>query len=300
METPEPSHQTYTTEHQPQINGGIQPILSETRARVNQKLLKNPGLLKTIIQLMMRHLTVNKQELKDKCTPEEWFNIYSTGTLKQIDDTFVKASEIVSKYLLNVQRNNRWKWMIQFAKADVKLYNFFDDLFKRNGIVPSVFAKTVFKWMTCVDNKINTLYFHGPPNTCKTLIARMLTNVFLCGNMNLKGVTSDFYYEPLLDKSIGVLEELWVMKNVVDDFKSILGGIVMDINKKHNTMQKLRRTPIIVTSNHETLGRGFLNPIDECALQNRCYKFKFDHVVIPPDNVSCEAFFDWLLINYEN
>lgn len=252
---------------------------------------------------MLNLMTTNQSEIMDKCKPEEWFNIINGAkTLKAATDAFEQGRMIMDKYFLHTQRKNRWNWLIQFAVYDELQFAFFDAMFALQGINKQHFASAVYDWLNCSHKKKNTLFFVGPPNSGKTLIARLLTDKFMCGNMNLKGITSDFYYEVLINKSVGVMEELWVLPQVVDDFKNILGGTVMDINKKHMPMQRLGRLPIIVTCNHDRLGRGFLHGVDETALHNRMFKFIFTTDIsnlINDVHVTVEGFAHWLLINYE-
>lgn len=246
-------------------------------------------------------MTVHQSEIMDKCEPEVWFNLYNSGTLKMVEDAFVVGGRIVSKYFLHTQKEDRWAWLMQFGNHDDYQYTFLSEMFAKNGINTQEFAQNVFAWLNCTHRKKNCLFFHGPPNTGKTLIAQLLTSVFMSGTMSLKGITSDFYYEPILNKSVAVLEELWVVPQVADDFKTLFSGQELHINKKHCAMQKLGRTPIIVTSNHSRFGRGFLSGVDENALQNRCYtyNFKYDISDLASCDVTVPAFAHWLLINYE-
>lgn len=251
---------------------------------------------------MLRLLTTNQTLLLNQSKPEEWLHIYTSGkTLKSVDDSFTVGRQIVDKYMLQFQRNNRWEWLMQFGKHSPEQYDFFNKFFAAQGIDSHEFAVCIYNWLMCTHHKKNTLFLYGPPNTGKTFLARLLTDVFMCGNMNLKGVTSDFYYEVLLNKSVAVMEELWVIPSVIDDFKSILSGASMDINQKHMPMQRLERLPVVITCNHSNLGRGFVSPIDEEALQNRCYKYRLNYNVTDMLNchVSVSGFADWLLINYE-
>lgn len=237
----------------------------------------------------------------DKCDPGEWFHIWQSAPMKQVEDAFTVGARIVSKYFLDYQRKNRFEWLTQMADHNEYQYTFLNEMFAHNGINTQDFASDVHAWMNCEHKKKNCLFLYGPPNTGKTMIAQLLTSVFLTGTMSLKGITSDFYFEPILNKSIAVLEELWVVPQVADDFKTIFSGQTLDINKKHTTMQKLCRTPIIVTSNHSRFGRGFLSGVDENALQNRCFKFEFNHNIcdLATCDVTVGAFAHWLLINYE-
>nr|QTE04056.1 MAG: nonstructural protein 1 [Turdus naumanni densovirus] len=277
-------------------------ILQKMKRRLSLKLPNVNPALRSVMTLMISLMTTTQSELMDKASPEEWFHIYTSGkTIKAVNDAFEIGRCIVEKYFLTAQRENRWNWLIQFAKHDENQCYFFDSLLYAHGINKKQFVQDIYDWLMCTHHKKNALFLFGPPNTGKTFIARLLTQTFLVGNMNLKGVTSDFYYEALLNKSIAVMEELWVIPLVCDDFKSILGGVEIDINKKHVEMQRLQRIPVVITCNHDRLGRGFLQPVDEDALQNRCYKYHFntDITQLFSCDVTVGGFADWLLINYE-
>ncbi|KAJ9601468.1 hypothetical protein L9F63_000385 [Diploptera punctata] len=51
--------------------------------------------------------------------------------------------------------------------------------------------------------------------------------------------------------------------------KNILAGAAIQVGKKYMNKQDLCRTPVIMTGNHDKLGKGYLSPKDEDALRNR-------------------------------
>lgn len=90
------------------------------------------------------------------------------------------------------------------------------------------------------------------------------------------GCQGEYYFGDMIDKSIIVLEELWVTKSTVDDYKTILSGYDININQKHVTKrQKLSRTPCFITGNHSDIGKGLLNPIDLEAIHKRMIQYHF-------------------------
>ena len=120
----------------------------------------------------------------------------------------------------------------------------------------------------------NTIRLVGPSNTGKSVIAKAIVEPFLYYSATMSGCAGEHYFGAMVNKSIILIEELWVIPSTADDYKTILSGYPIHVNKKHITeREELSETPIIVTSNHVQWGRGHISGIDEVALNNRTFTF---------------------------
>lgn len=99
----------------------------------------------------------------------------------------------------------------------------------------------------------------------------------------------------MLNKSIILCEELYITIATAEDFKSVLGGQVIDIAKKFNEKQLLCRTPIIITSNYSRFGRGHISSVDENALCLRCYTFTFQVAYKPLCKLTSKQFYNFIM-----
>ncbi len=137
--------------------------------------------------------------------------------------------------------------------------------------------KDIESILMCKDPKINALRFNGKSNCGKSLIAGAICEALVYFSATMCGCAGEFYFGGMINKSIILLEELWVVPATCDDYKTILSGFPLHINKKHETARQiLERTPCIITSNYKQWGRGFLSPIDEKALNNRAFQYELN------------------------
>lgn len=236
-------------------------------------------------------------ELFDKCTSLEWADIvYVCGF--DIYKHLNLALELFNKDSLELQKRNRWQWLINDANCHIEQCGELARLLNRNNIDVTEFVKCIFNVLNCIDEKKNCLRLIGIPNSGKTLIAQLICQKFLCAYVNNHNSENEFYLSCFLNKSICLCEELMITPATAEDFKSILGGMPLLISKKYNEKQVLARTPIIVTSNHEKFGRGHLNPADEEALSKRCYTFYFNHIVKPECHIDVESFSHMMYVHH--
>lgn len=170
----------------------------------------------------------------------------------------------------------------------------FSNIFTLNNILPFEFAHDLHMLLLKSEPKQNALRMWGVANSCKTLIANCISKYFVTCYMNNHGSENEFFLSNMLNKALIHCEELFLTHATAEDFKSILGGQPIDISKKFNEKQTLLRTPVVVTSNHELFGRGYLPPVDEKALLLRCFNYQF----IVPYKPTCmlEASQFWLYI----
>lgn len=239
------------------------------------------------LQLIYKYRARSRHELYDKCTSDEWASLIYAG------DNYVNniniSLELFIKDNLELQRKNRWEWFISYQKylpdEELELLN----LFNAQGIDLCDFSLSVYKLFNECDMKKNAIKLWGTPNTGKTLIGRLLCDLFICCYANNHGSELEFYFSNFLSKSIILCEELFATPATAEDLKSILGGKCVDISKKYQEKQALIRTPIVITSNYDKFGRGFLPPIDEEALNNRCYVYHFTKHYSPRVTITAPA-----------
>lgn len=194
------------------------------------------------------------------------------------------AIELYIKEELDSQRKGLWDYAIQLAKnssPDKDQFEVLNYIFHSNGIDPVEFGLN----LKCILNKekikMNTLRIVGAPNSGKTLIANCIVSPFITCYMNNHASENEFYMSNMLNKSIILCEELYLTTATAEDFKSVLGGQVLSVAKKHQEKQDLLRTPVIITSNYAKFGRGHLPATDENALSLRCFNYYLKHEVRP-------------------
>lgn len=206
--------------------------------------------------------------------------------------------ELYIKQKLEKQRNNLFNYALQqsnfLSNPELEQFEAFEYIFGKNKIDVKIFTNSLIEILTKSKHKLNTLRLWGTPNSGKTLIANCIVKPFITCYMNNHGSENEFFLSNMLNKSIILLEEIYVTVATAEDFKSILGGQPIDIAKKFNDKQLLSRTPVILTSNYELFGRGHLSPIDEKALKLRCHSFEFKSEVFPKVTLEWQQFYMYI------
>lgn len=236
-------------------------------------------------------------ELFARCTYQEWLQLLCLPNYRDFINT---ALEINTKYKFDAQRKNRWLYACGLAftgSRDKRQINEFYKLFEKNNINPKKFALDVIDLLTCTHYKKNTLKLHGAPNSCKSLIAKFICEPFLTCHINNHNSENEFYLSNAIMKVIIWADELFLTPATAEDFKGVLGGQPVDISQKYVSKQVLERTPVIITSNYDKFGRGHLPDVDEIALNNRCYIYRFTIAFEPAIKLNFENFYYFLTDN---
>lgn len=258
------------------------------RSHLHQSRIKNAS-IKISVNLVYKYKARSISELYNLCTAEEWasliyHNPYPTREITSIIDLHIKDN-------LELQRKNRWEWLIGHQKflpeEEYELLN----IFRAQNIDPEYFMTCLYDLLLCKNHKRNCIRFWGIPNSCKSLIAQLIVDCFICAYANNHGSEQEFFFSNFLNKAIILCEELYVTTATIEDFKSILGGAPIDISKKFHEKQLMSRTPFIITSNFKLFGRGHLPPIDEEAILTRCYDFEFNCIYKPKITITAPAFY---------
>lgn len=252
-------------------------------------------MLSSLLKIIQATNARSVSELYDKCSFDDWQQI---AHMHNYHDLIKTALELHIKYKLDVQRENLWKYAINYAKKctpNSHQFEEFDRIFSSQNIDPAMFAKHLKTVLEKTENKINAMRFIGVPDSCKTLLSNCIVEPFIVCRMNNHGSENEFFMSNMLNKSIIQCEELYITIATAEDFKSVLGGQSIDIAKKFNEKQLLQRTPVIITSNYERFGRGHIPPTDENALAIRCYTYRFSYKVKPVLNLEWQQFYLYLL-----
>lgn len=261
--------------------------LKMTRTR-HLSRLRNVN-IRAAVSLIYKYKATSQSALYDACTAEEWANLIYLAN-GPINNYVNVGLELFVKDNLELQRKNRWDWLVSTEEYDFDQHQEILHIFEINNIDIRSFMNTLYVILNCVNEKINCLFLYGASNSCKTLIARLICNTFVHACVNNHNSENEFFLSCFLNKGIALCEELMITPATAEDFKSILGGAPLMISKKYNEKQVLIRTPIIVTSNHDNFGRGHVPPLDEAALKNRCFTYKFTSPYKPKCHISAPAF----------
>lgn len=268
--------------------GPVLDLESTMRVRSlrHQNHVRKPGMRQSL-KLIYKYRARSRHELYDLCTSEEWADLIYLG------DDYVKniniALELFIKDCLEIQRRNRWEWFLSFQKVLPEEEREILNIFSAQGIDFQLFCDSLKCVLLEQHKKKNSIKIWGKPDSCKTLIARLICDVFVSCYANNHGSELEFFFSNFLSKSIINCEELFATPATAEDLKSILSGRSIDISKKYQEKQSLIRTPIIITSNYEKFGRGLLPLVDENALNNRCFVFHFNRQYTPKCTVTSAA-----------
>lgn len=244
----------------------------------------NPTAMKTILQI---EEAFDSPAIKNIFRYNYMFNVknYSEFITKipikyslQIHEN-KKASENIDvscslyyKTLLDVQFN-RWNYLININCEGNPSH--FESLLQIQGINCNEFVNDLKLWLMCSEFKKNTFFLFGPPNTGKTLIAKMLSQIFISKSFSNIDASSQFIFGNLINSSIILMEEPFLLPILIEDFKKICEGTEITVNVKFRTPQTLSRTPVFITSNFREVCHGHAPPISERAIKARSFYYEF-------------------------
>ena len=253
-----------------------------------------------MFNLIVKYKATSYTALLDLCTPEEWQSV-----LTSVNNHHLLVSQINTnislyiKYRLTVEREDRFSHLINCAQNGTgNSRNTISRIFITNNIVPDDFVRNLKKVLNCKEPKINCLFLVGPSNSGKSFIAQSIASHFITGYASSANSLSEFSYENFLNKSLILMEEPFVTEGTCDDLKNIFAGANIQVGKKYLPKQDLYRTPVIMTGNHEKLGKGYLNPKDEDAFQNRMITYNFNEPFVTSEYISPEQVADWICFIY--
>lgn len=247
--------------------------------------LKNASTRKCL-ELFFKYKARCISELYDKCTSDEYCQLISLADI-QIHRHLNIAKELYVKDLLDVQRADRWMW---FAKSaiDFKMAEVCElrKIFEVNQVNIEHFSNDIYRLMNHLHEKKYALRLWGPPDSCKSIIARGIVASFICAYFNNHNSENEFWLAAALAKAFLLFEEVLLTQATCEDFKTIWQGLLLDLSKKYNDKQILIDTPSIITMNFNDFGRGHLNPLDEKALKKRVFDHHFPTPYMPKVHIS--------------
>lgn len=112
------------------------------------------------------------------------------------------------------------------------------------------FVATCIRIMDRYMPKINTLYFEGPANAGKTMVALSLARVVrvYCDKCNFTG-SNDFIFQDFIDCRCILLNEGKITDGCADQMKNIMEGHETYVERKHKAAALIKRTPVLITAN---------------------------------------------------
>ena len=211
-----------------------------------------------------------------------FFEIETIFKLSNYQQVISLACEKYSKKMFDLQTENRFYYLINCIPFPLNYTDcsyFFEDLLNSNGIIIKNFVKDFKQWLQMKDLKKNIFWIYGVPSSGKTLISKLLQQAFICSTITSKEAENDFCLGNCLKSSIILCEEPFYNKFMLETMKQIGDGSTVSVNVKYLSTQTLPRTPIFITSNHNSLSRGYGNTIDENAIKTRSYVYVFSKVI---------------------
>lgn len=115
--------------------------------------------------------------------------------------------------------------------------------------------------------KVNAILFMGESNAGKTIVANSVTDAFYRSSAVVNNASNcGFTWEKAVNSRVIKHEEATMVATQTEEYKQIMGGEACMINVKNKPMEKLERTPLIMTGNHEP----WITVGESSTYENRC------------------------------
>ena len=105
------------------------------------------------------------------------------------------------------------------------------DIVTKNGYNFTKFVNDVLDVLYKKKNKINTLYFQGSSNSCKSTIGWSVVNI--TPNYSMGMSSQEFMFHNCANSSIIFFEELKITPDIVNEMKRVLEGSEICANRKN-------------------------------------------------------------------
>lgn len=224
-----------------------------------------------------------------KCISSDIYEIILED-LGGLSDKYLQNAIDLTRHRLLTEQNDRLKWWFSHGTLDTSEDEHWLSWFRQQGIKPKDFMKDLVEWMGMVHPKKNAFKLWGPPSGGKSMVANCISEPFLSHFQGMTNAHSEFALEGMLDTSIAIVEEAFLIPKEADDYKQLMSGGGLSINKKYFPKQTIERVPVLITSNHIQMGRGYLKQADEKALNTRCYIYKISTPTEPKIKLTSAGF----------
>lgn len=151
------------------------------------------------------------------------------------------------------------------------------ELLEVNKIKASEFFDAITSVMDSVERKWNTLVLLGSTNCGKSMMLDLMVGALSCAHITKSGEQSQFHLQNVIGKRVVKFEEPRISPQTVDQFKLLLGGEKLSVDRKHQDPEVIEGIPVLISTNREL---GYWIPEgDAKALDSRCKTFKFNKVI---------------------
>lgn len=144
-------------------------------------------------------------------------------------------------------------------------------MLRKQNIDISTFVNDVWNILNQKFPKKNLLVLQGVPDSGKSTIARSIVDLFQHA-ATVQG-TASFPFMSLVNVEIGLIEELNMTMETLQTFKKIAEGVDTEVCIKYGADQTIKRTPLIITSNHDFDQHA--QYIERQAFKSRYIKYQF-------------------------
>ncbi|VDP40914.1 unnamed protein product [Echinostoma caproni] len=243
--------------------------------------LKRKARVDLIRELVETYDARTLAELKDALSYDDRLNLYAEHgpswkeTAELACEAYVeklrKDQETTSLHEY-IARNNHNR-TCQKPRSTDEGCRWLDRLLAVNNIDKNKFLTQLTDIMNKKENRVNAFVIQGPTTTGKSLMLNLLTENYIYGTVQRSGDHSQFYLMNLLNKAVALMEEPRITPLTVNDFKELLGGRQFDIHVKHQPDARLRRLPVLISTNTDIC--QYLQSEDAKAIKARCFYYHF-------------------------
>lgn len=155
-------------------------------------------------------------------------------------------------------------------------YEIIQDICRFNYIDPKELYTTVKNVLNRNTKKRNSIFFYGPKNSGKTLLANsIIRGTFLYSTLqNVQGRNS-FEFSELCSCRAVLMNEPMITDATVEIFKNLLEGQEVSVPVKYKENQIISRVPIIITSNFDIAIYTSRRSEQEETINARCFRYTF-------------------------
>lgn len=195
---------------------------------------------------------------------------YNTIIKKVIDCDRIK---LINQSFIDKYNKKDWNLYLNntnYLSLDISL-RLFRLLLRKQNIDISTFVNDVWNILNQKFPKKNLLVLQGVPDSGKSTIARSIVDLFQ-HNATVQG-TASFPFMSLVNVEIGLIEEPNMTMETLQTFKKIAEGVDTEVCIKYGADQTIKRTPLIITSNHDFDQHA--QYIERQAFKSRYIKYQF-------------------------